>query len=69
MINLLLPNSLNENFRKLRRAKGDSAKLQVAVNALVREGCSVENLERMLRQAGVPKDQIMSLVEAAYPTV
>lgn len=68
MINLLLLNHHNSSsIQKLRNAKGDAVKLQAAINDCVREGCSVKDMERHLRRAGVPKDQITTLIAAAYP--
>jgi hypothetical protein len=57
------------NASKLKQTlrTGDAEKSQEAVNKLVREGCSVEHMQRLLKSAGLNAEETATYVAAAYP--
>lgn len=62
------PFATARNVSALRAAKRTNT-AQAAVNEIVRIGCSVENMQRLLKQAGFSAEDVATLVGEAYPSV
>jgi len=54
-------------LRGSKRAKRSTAEVQSMVNDAVREGCSVRNMTRVLKNGGYTSEEVDALIKSAYP--
>jgi hypothetical protein len=67
-MNILQSLQISNSVKSLRGARNDAKRLQALVEFCAKAGCDSDDMGEHLGRAGVPSDQITTLLAAAYPT-